>query len=145
MRSHEGTQQGDTSSSLLFSRVIHHIVQRTELECDIIVHRWYAYDAMLISQIGQLKLSLDIIAEYSASITLFLNPTKTKVFWSNQEPLRLAPLKKTRPRSTSLVGQLYKSYKIIGVPLWSPSFVFTFIIEKHRRDRQVPRSKRQNP
>ena len=69
----------------MFALSIHPIVQRIETECDLIVHRWYADDGMLVGKIDQVKLALDIIAEYGESINFILRPMKTKSFLARAE------------------------------------------------------------
>ena len=64
----------------MFALAIHPIVQRIEAEYDLIVHRYYADDGLLVSNIDQVKLALDVIAEYGESINFILQPTKTKAF-----------------------------------------------------------------
>ena len=111
----------------MLALAIHPIVQRIEAKCDLIVHRWYADDGLLVGKIDQVKLALDIIAEYGARISFILQPSKTKAFWPTHNILLLKPLTKAydldlRPPSNG--------FKILGVPLRSPAFVANFIRKK---------------
>ena len=94
LRSQEGAQQGDPASSLMFALAIHPIVQRIEAECDLVVHRWYADDGLLVGKIDQVKLALDIIAEEGEKISFILQPTKTKAYWPTQSVRLISPLTK---------------------------------------------------
>ena len=124
LRSQEGAQQGDPASSLIFALAIHHIVQRIEAKCELVVHRWYADDDLLVGKIDQVKLALDIIAEEGEKISFILQPSKTKAYWPTQNSNLLNPLTKAygldvRPAADGV--------KILGVQIRSPVFVENFI------------------
>ena len=111
----------------MFALSIHPTVQRIEAECDLIVHRWYADDWLLVGRIDQVKLFLVVIAEYGENINFILQPTKTKAFWPTQNSLLLKPLIKAYDLDLRLPSD---GVKILGVPLGSPTFVANFIRKK---------------
>lgn len=92
LRINEGTQRGDPDISLMFALSIHHIVQRIEADCDLVVHRWNAETRMPVRMIDQVKLALDFIAEQGSNCNFILILSRSKAYWPFQKALLLKPL-----------------------------------------------------
>lgn len=124
LRSQKGSQQRGPDRSPMFVRANHTIVQCIEFECDFVLHRWYADVGIIVGKIDQVKLSLDVITEQVAAIKFILNPSKTKAYWSNKNPLLLSLLSNSYELD---LRQTSDGAKVLNVPFGSQTFVFNFI------------------
>lgn len=113
----------------MFALAIHLIVQRIKAERNVVVHRWYSDDRMIIGKVHEVKLAhaLDIITEQGTFIKFIFNPSNSKSYWPTQKSLILKPLINAYDmdlRSTS------DGVIILRFPIGSPTLVSSFIHEK---------------
>lgn len=60
----------------MFAIAFYSIFYRIEAQCDLVVHRWYAKNGMLVNKIDEVKQALDIITEQETTIKFILNTSK---------------------------------------------------------------------
>ena len=76
LSSHEGTQQGDPSSILLFSLALQPLASRISESCDLLMNRWYADDRTIVGRVEEVLKAPALIKAKDPKHQFFLNPKR---------------------------------------------------------------------
>lgn len=79
--SSHGVQQGDPLGLLLFALALHPLILRVEEACNLSINTWYLDDGSLVGDSLEIAKAYDIIRVEGPSRGLFLNSSKSEIFW----------------------------------------------------------------
>ena len=111
----QGVQQGDPMGPFLFSLGIHDVLNL--LPKDMLLHRWYLDDGVLMGTLPQLHHAIELLEAHFPRRGLLVNYTKTTLWGPAATPTHIAMSPNgSRLRSTSLrpIGDVMR---VLGVPV----------------------------
>ena len=118
-----GVQQGDPLGPLLFSLVLHPLVQRITKEFpDLDLNVWYLDDGVIIGHKNDVHKVFELIQEEGPRLGLHLNVKKNEIWWpSRSEP---DPFPKEVERVPNC------GVKLLGAPIGTVEFTTKFVSKK---------------
>ncbi|XP_026396007.1 uncharacterized protein LOC113290640 [Papaver somniferum] len=109
LSSGKGVQQGYPLGSLLFSLILHPLVNRIASECTLDLHTWYINDGTIACDTLEVAKALRIIQQEGPTRGLLLNVSKTEIFWPTID------LRKDEPGVfPSSISKPYTGVKVLG-------------------------------
>jgi hypothetical protein len=121
--SSQGVQQGDPLGPVLFSLVLHQVIEKLKsLELDF--NHWYLDDGVIIGSYDQVKKAIDILMEIGPKFGLFLNLKKSELWW----PSIITEKLMTFPADIERVSG--SGVELLGCPLGDASFANNYVAKK---------------
>lgn len=113
-----GVQQGDPLGPLLFSLLLHPIVEKISQDVPgLRINGWYLDHGVLCGSLDDISSALSIITEDGPLVGLSLNRSKSLIFCPDPS------FSSSVPHSLADIPVTSEGFVLLGAPVGSPSFV----------------------